>query len=58
MSFACSAGAVSLLVCSVVIADTANSPDPYGAGSGFDTPTEAGWGLDRLANGGRWVHRF
>lgn len=29
------------------LADLANGPDPYAAGFGFDTPTEAGWGWNR-----------
>ena len=34
----------ALLAASPAFADTTNGPDPYAAGFGFDTPTEASWG--------------
>lgn len=33
-----------LLLAAPALADTLNGPNPYAAGYGFDTPTEAGWG--------------
>jgi hypothetical protein len=34
----------ALLAATPAFADTTNGPDPYAAGFGFDTPTEASWG--------------
>lgn len=34
----------ALLAASPAFADVTNGPDPYAAGFGFDTPTEASWG--------------
>lgn len=34
----------ALLAASPAFADLTNGPDPYAAGFGFDTPTEASWG--------------
>lgn len=34
----------TLLAASPAFADFTNGPDPYAAGYGFDTPTEASWG--------------
>ncbi|MEM7564072.1 MAG: VPLPA-CTERM sorting domain-containing protein, partial [Pseudomonadota bacterium] len=51
--------ASSLFFSVQALADLTNGPDPYAAGFGFDTPTEAGWGWDRGDAGtiyAEWEH--
>ncbi len=51
MQTRCSIAAVALCAATLSYADTANGPDPYADGFGFDTPAEAGWGWGRYDTG-------
>ncbi|MDP2028030.1 MAG: PEP-CTERM sorting domain-containing protein [Thiobacillus sp.] len=44
MNFKLATLAAALIVATPAFADTLNGPNPYAAGFGFDTPTEASWG--------------
>jgi hypothetical protein len=44
MNFKLATLAAAMLASAPALADFTNMPDPYAAGFGFDTPTEASWG--------------
>jgi hypothetical protein len=44
MNFKLATLAAAMLVSAPAFADNTNGPNPYAAGFGFDTPTEASWG--------------